>query len=274
MMSADALLEHHGYHNRSRFSRNQHDVTLASSHLDSNMVTVTTYNRPSKLYIVLVDSSNTNSMPSSSIDSREKARDEKALAMHCLGLLSNCRAVGLITAVSNVNTICNGCDVYTMNLFNWAYIHCPTFEPKKSELCLQDFGINIATYTVQHKELMLEDDSATAESKGNSSLVFVVNSLTPKHKEILRLLCNYVDTEIAKQKELSGSSKNVGNISMPWALFLNSCKENLIVKKDADLRVLLRELIAHNLVVNSIDASNDMITVKLTYSTAIMLPLL
>ena len=182
-----------------------------------------------------------------SANTRDKVRLEKAEAMRCLGILANCRAIGMITVVNNINSVCNALLPDTSSLFNWVYVHCSTFAPKTTELCLQDFGINYASYAAQHRDL---------EGEGNndslSSTKFIISSLTRKHKDILRVLCSYITAEEKKRERMDMAPKTP-IIVMPWSLFVNSCIDSLIVKSDPDMRFLMRELIDHNILQQDTD---------------------
>lgn len=211
---------------------------------------VMSYNRPSKLYVIVIDHPSAQPLAaSSSAAGREKARAEKALAMRCLGLLASCRAVGLIAATTSINTICQACDLDTLSLFNWAYVHCPTYEPAIVELSAKDFGVNFATYTSQRADIALEGEDATADNASFTNLKFVINSLTRKHKDMLRVLCNYSQEE---ERRTKADGKSAAAPAMLWSRFVGVCTDSLIVRGDPDMRYLMRELIEHRLVAQSV----------------------
>lgn len=233
---------------------------------------VMSYNRPSKLYLIIVDPPTIQSASVSiSVSNREKFRAEKALAMRCLGLLAGCKAVGLVAAVNSINTICQGCDLDTLCLFNWAYVHCPTFESGNVELSLQDFGINFASYATQHKGLLV-DSADAVDDNAHDNLKYVINSLTRKHKDMLRVLCTYIQEEDKKRK--AENIEGGGAVAMPWIRFVSSCTENLIVKGDPDMRYLMRELIDHKLVSQALNPQDGLKSVCLSCPAPVLLSLI
>lgn len=275
LLLSDALLVYHGYKAHGYKAR-VNDADVADIANDPSSLPVISYNRPSKLYIVITDtpSGYGGAGGPGSVQSREKARAEKITFMRCLSILASSKAVGLVVTSCSVNTISQACDLDTLRLFNWAYVHCPTFENKPTELCLQDFGVNFASYSAQHKDVILSGEAEVAGSL-HSNLKFVINSLTRKHKDILRVLCEYIQKEENERKlnkAKSGSTSSV--ITMPWTRFVSACVDNLIVKGDPDIRYLMRELIDHKLVAQATDAADGLKSVSVQCPVDTMMALL
>ena len=253
---ADALLVHYevSYRRESDIGRGAGSALGASTLGKSKRMA---YDRPSRLYIILLDTSIGNSGGAGNteqngvVEGKVFTIAEKREALGCLALLASSGAVGFMVSVSSVSGLGFSCDRNAHVNFKWAYIHCPSYVPTDvSAVALSDFGISSGNKSLAGS---LGYDNEIEGS--NSALLMILKSLTPKHKEVLRTL---VTLSSVGNNSATSSSDNK-NTAIHWTTFLKNCTESMIVKGDADLQLICRELIEHRLIWRGTDSNGSLV---------------
>jgi hypothetical protein len=253
---ADALLVHYDVSYR-RESDSGRGAGGASSFGNNRRIA---YDRPSRLYIILLDGSvgssssgHINVDPNGWADGNASVIADKREAFRCLALLASSHSVGLMASVSSVFGLSFSCDRTSYVSFKWAHIHCPCYSPTDiSTISLKDFGISSGNKDVTSSF----GDDGDGE-RPNSALLMILKSFTPKHKEVLRTLVSLSSTGEASVISKTDNRKTV----IPWTTFLKKCSESMIVKGDADLQLICRELLEHRLIWRGTD-SNGLLVVS------------
>lgn len=150
---------------------------------------------------------------------------------HILSILASCESVSMIASFNSVNTPVLW-DPTMQGKFRWTYVHTLTCEP---------FQLNISQLSEVNKEV----------SSSDTAIDSIISCLSKRHKEVLTILA--FD---AKSKRDSNSK----NIDISMNDLLKECQDRLAVQTLNQLKTILSELIAQQVV----SVSKDIITMHLS----------
>eukprot|EP01038_Epipyxis_sp_PR26KG_P005098 gene5098-7107_t len=209
-----------------------------------------------KLFIVI------NDISGSSLSSNE--------SQLCLSILASCASVSIICTMEHLNMPL----LWTSSMvqsFNWSFQHVPTY----SNDCLLP----------QNFSMVLTDKPNYEISEANRALDYVLRSLTPKHHEVLQILCDYhckkldeienkkTANQNSKQTKKTKSNKEAvivddydGFISM--VDLFQICLRRCVSINNSELYSLVREFIDHQIIIMKSDSNKvDFIRLNLSDST-------
>lgn len=139
--------------------------------------------------------------------------------MYLLSIIASAKNIHIISSIDHINSSILW-DQITLHNFNWMYYDCTTYLPYDKELT--------SNITIISKEQSLKE----------SGIVYILQSLTPNHRELLQFLAEY---------QLN-SKKTKGIIYID---LYQHCRDEMIVNSDRALKNMLHELQDHELLSHS-----------------------
>jgi hypothetical protein len=168
--------------------------------------------------------------------------DGKALcskvSQSILALLASSPSISMMASISRMNAqlLWSPLDLC---LFGWVYVHAPTY---------QDYPNNLSSLAYQSKySASTNRDFGSTEQKNTKSLnnfsfENILNSLTNRHKDVLKIMIKNADI-------IENSSTNLSSkYSIRMEHLMSICKRQLVVRKNPEFQELLNELMDQRLI--------------------------
>lgn len=156
----------------------------------------------------------------------------------CLSILSSSTSVSIIASSDSINCPMLWSDLVHAR-FKWLFYHVPTFEIYRNSI------------------RNLEKNRWNKENTNNNSEInYILQSLIPRHREVLRYICkDSIDRrkniDILMKKNINNNNKNKIDI-MSKGITLDElssyCTSKMITKTISELKILLNELSDQNLI--------------------------